>query len=207
MTRSLGVKAWATGTVVLAALTGCASSGSSADPSPPATTAASSPTTTSSSPSPTSASEVASTAAEDVVRRYFAVLDGLRHDPTKALAQLSSVATSTQLAAQKRLLTTERSQKLRQVGDTKVVDVTVQSVNLDNSDPSAGKVPTATVDVCWDVSDVDIVDKGGKSVVSPNRASAGATRYTVANYHWSDDPSAGWRIATGQDLKHTTCVS
>lgn len=123
------------------------------------------------------------------------------------MKQLSSVATSTQLAAQRRLLASERSQGLHQVGATTVAGLTVQSVSLDNSDPSAGQVPTVTVDVCWDVSDVDIVDESGKSVVSPERASTGWTRYTVANYHWSENSSGGWRIATGQDLKQTPCAA
>jgi hypothetical protein len=120
---------------------------------------------------------------------------------------LASVATSTQLAAQRRLLTNERGDGLRQVGATRVADLTVQSVDLDNSDPSVGRVPTVTVDVCWDVSGADLIDKGGESVLSPDRASTGWTRYTVANYHWSDNPSGGWRVATSQDLKQAPCAA
>jgi hypothetical protein len=81
----------------------------------------------------------------------------------------------------------------------------VQSVNLDNSDPSAGKVPTVQVDVCVDVSDVDILDKAGKSTVSQRRPDTGWTRFTVANYHWSSHPKDGWRVATGEDLKKAPC--
>jgi hypothetical protein len=83
----------------------------------------------------------------------------------------------------------------------------VQAVSLDNSDPSAGKVPTVTVDACWDVSNADLIDQSGKSMVSPSRANTGWTRYTVANYHWSESPSSGWRIATSQDLKQTSCAA
>lgn len=207
MTRSLGVKAWATGAVVLVAVTACASSGSGADPSPSPPVSSSAPTSESSSPSPRSDSEVASASAEDVVRHYFTVLDGLRQDPSRPVKQLSSVTTSTQLAAQKRLLATERDQGLHQVGTTRVAELTVQSVSLDNSDPSAGKVPTVTVDVCWDVSNADLIDQSGKSVVSSDREPTGWTRYTVANYHWSENPSSGWRIATSQNLKQTPCAA
>jgi hypothetical protein len=63
------------------------------------------------------------------------------------------------------------------------------------------------VDVCWDVSNADLIDQGGKSVVSPNRASTGWTRYTVANYLRSANPSGGWRIATSQDLKQKPCAA
>ena len=207
MTRSLGVKAWATGAVVLVAVTACASSGSDANPSPSPPVSSSAPTPESSSPSPRSDSELASDTAEDVVRRYFTVLDDLRQNPSKPVKQLSSVATSTQLAGQKRLLSVERGQGLHQVGTTRVAELTVQSVNLDNSAPSTGNVPTVTVDVCWDVSNADLIDQRGKSVVSPSRANTGWTRYTVANYHWSESPSGGWRIATSQDLKQTPCAT
>ena len=210
MTRSLGVKAWATGAAVLVAVTACANSSSDTGPPPspsvsPTSPGSTSPGTTSSSPA--SESEVASTSGEAVVRRYFVVLDDLRQDPAEPVKQLASVATSTQLAAQRRLLTNERDDGLHQVGTTRVAGLTVQSVNLDNSDPSVGRVPTVTVDVCWDVSGADLLDKGGRSVVSPDRASTGWTRYTVANYHWSENPSGGWRVATSRDLKRAPCAA
>jgi len=207
MTRSLGVKAWATGALVLVAVTACVSCSSGADPAPSPTTATTATVSTSPTPSPRSESETASAAAEDVVRRYFALLDSLRQDPTEPVKQLGSVATSTQLAAQRRLLTSERDQRLHQVGTTKVTTLTVQAVNLDNSEPSVGKAPTVTVDVCWDVSQADLIDQGGKSVVSPDRANTGWTRYTVANYRWSENPSGGWRVATSRDLEQAPCAS
>lgn len=200
----LGLISLATSTLLLAGVSAC--NDIAENPSASPTASPSSPDTKSPSQSPSSDSQDASTAAETVVRRYFTVLDGLRQDPAKPLRQLSAVATSTQLAAQKRLLTTERDQALHQVGTTRVADLTVQSVSLDNSDPSAGKVPTVTVDVCWDVGGADLIDGSGKSVVSSDREPTGWTRYTVANYHWSENPSGGWRIATSQDLKQTPCT-
>ncbi|WP_239455642.1 hypothetical protein [Nocardioides gilvus] len=80
-------------------------------------------------------------------------------------------------------------------------------MNLDNSDPAAGKVPTVVIDVCWDVSDVDVIDRDGASVVSPGRPDTGWTRYSVANYDYTDDPNGGWRVATGQDLKEEPCTA
>ena len=95
----------------------------------------------------------------------------------------------------------------RQTGTTAISELKVQSVNLDNSDPDAGKVPTVVIDVCWDVSKVDVLDKSGKSIVSPTRPDTGWTRYTVANYDYAADPTGGWRVATGQDLKKTPCAA
>ncbi|MER6971186.1 hypothetical protein ABT304_09045 [Nocardioides sp. NPDC000445] len=118
---------------------------------------------------------------------------------------MSKVETSSMLSADRHLLEGERSKKLRQVGDTEVADTSVESVSLDNSDPDAGKVPTVTVDVCWDVSAADLVDADGKSVVSPDRADVGWTRFIVANYRYRTDPLTGWRVASAEDLKQQPC--
>jgi hypothetical protein len=103
------------------------------------------------------------------------------------------------------LLQRERKQGLQQIGDTELKHVKVQSVNLDNTDPQSGRVPIAQVDVCWNVGNVDIIDKSGSSVVSPTRPDKGWIRFAVANYHWSTDPTDGWRVASSQDLKQTAC--
>jgi hypothetical protein len=135
------------------------------------------------------------------------VLDRVRHDSSVPLSELATVATGTQLSSQKHLVDAERSGSLHQTGATSIRKLTVQSVNLDNSAPAAGRVPTVIIDVCWDVSQADLVDNNGKSAVSPTRASRGWTRYTVANYHWNENPSGGWRIASSQDLKQTPCAT
>ena len=192
--------------MLLVAVTSCSHEGNhsaatrSPAPSSPAPTTA---TTT----TPPSDSEAASEAASAVVERYYATVDRLGQQPDAPLSNLASVATGVQLSAQHNLLESQRRANEKQVGDTKVVKLDVQWVNLDNSDPSAGKVPTVQIDVCWDVSQVDVVDATGKSVVSKSRPNAGWTRLTVANYHYAADPTAGWRVATGQDLKKDPCVA
>ena len=118
---------------------------------------------------------------------------------------LKTVAISTELTAQQTLFKRERDQGLRQTGETKVVELHVEAVNLDNSDPRAGKVPTVQIDVCFDVSDVDVLDADGKSVVSPDRPDTGWIRYSVANYQWDTDPDGAWRVASSQDLERTPC--
>ena len=123
------------------------------------------------------------------------------------LKKLETVATSAQLNAVQTLIASAAEQGQRQTGTTAINELKVQSVNLDNSDPKAGKVPTVVIDVCWDVSKVDVLDKSGKSIVSPNRPNTGWTRYTVANYDYAADPTGGWRVATGQDLKQTPCAA
>jgi len=119
---------------------------------------------------------------------------------------LNSVATSVQLTAQRNLINHERDLGQRQVGSLKVVVLKVGPINMNDSDPATGRVPTVSVDACWDVSGTDLVDKGGHSVVSPTRPDRGWTRYTVMNYHWSSHPHDGWRISTGRDLKRAPCA-
>lgn len=99
----------------------------------------------------------------------------------------------------------ERSRGLVQTGETRIAELVVQSVDLDNSDPKAGRVPTVQVDVCYDVSDVDVVDEDGQSIVSPERPEVGWIRYFVANYEWATDPSAAWRVANSKSLEQAPC--
>jgi hypothetical protein len=196
---------WATGTLMLAAVSACG--GTDADPpqtSEPSSTSPSTPTTSS---SPSSPSDEASADASDALRNYFTVVDQLRSDPKGDLKKLKSVATSAQLNAVETLIGQQRDEGQRQTGTTAINEMQVQSVSLDNSDPKVGKVPTVVIDVCWDVSKVDILDKSGKSIVSPDRPETGWTRYTVANYKYAADPTGGWRVATGQDLKQAPCAA
>lgn len=191
----------ATTALLFAVAAGCAQSpGSDPSPNPPETKS------TSAGETPKqSQSEAAAEHAKQLVHDYFATVDELGQDDGQPLSDLSKVAVSRQLSVLRNTITQQRKAGQRQTGDTKIADLKVQSVNLDNSDPPAGKVPTVTLDACWDVSDVDVVDKNGKSIVSPNRPDTAWTRYTVANYHWSDHPTDGWRVASGQDLKQSPC--
>ena len=205
MTTVLGFKSLATGALVLAAVAACGSNSSDPPTTTPASHLSASPPAMTTSSSPTSPSDIAAANAEAVVRRYYATLDRVRQDPTVPLAQLSRAENGIELNADRRLITKERQQHLRQVGSVRLLSVVVQSVNLDDSDPHDGRVPTAQVDVCWDVSAVDLVDRKGKSVVSSTRPDQGSTRYFVTNSKWSTHPSDGWRVSNGQDLKLASC--
>ena len=202
MTNSRGALSLATAVLLLVAGTSCAED--DADPTDPRSTpTASSPS--SESPTPTSRSEAATAHATETIRDYYAVRNQLRQDPTQPLSPLKSVTISTELTTQQTLFKRERQQGLHQAGETKVVELQVQSVNLDNSDPQAGKVPTVQIDVCFDVSDVDVLDADGKSVVAPDRPDTGWIRYSVANYQWDSDPDGAWRVASSQDIERTPC--
>jgi hypothetical protein len=207
MKNRLGLTFLATGTLLLAAVSACADNDADPPPTTPATsspTESKSPTATASTTSPTDAATAEATAA---MTDYYSVLDELRSDPSSDLKKLETVAIGAQLNAVQTLVGRQQDQGQRQTGTTAISALKVQSVNLDNSDPDTGKVPTVVIDVCWDVSKVDVLDESGKSIVSPDRPDTGWTRYTVANYEYAADPTGGWRVATGQDLKQTPCAA
>lgn len=205
MTNARRFSLLAAATAVAIAMGACASDGNDPGATRTPTSSSSSPAPTTTSPTPRSDSEIASEAASALVAKYYATVDRLGQQPGKPLDALSTVATGVQLSAQQTALKSQRKANQKQVGDTKIAELGVQSVNLDNSDPDAGKVPTVQIDVCWDVSGVDVVDATGKSIVSSSRPDTGWTRLTVANYHYAANPTEGWRVATGQDLKKDPC--
>lgn len=205
MTISRSAAALTIAGVLLVTVTSCANDGkdraAGGNPTPTTSSAASSTVAT-----PDSETVIASEKASEVVRRYFSTVDQLRQEPSRPVKELRQVAISSQLAAQRTLIHAQRRDGLRQVGSTTVAELVVQSVNMDNSDPNSGRVPTVEIDVCYDVSDVDILDQDGQSTVSLERPATGWVRFSVSNYAWSTDPQGAWRVASGADLKQAPCV-
>lgn len=197
-------KRLAAASALLLVLAACSDGADDPGNDPPATSTTTSPTPTDTA-TPPSQSEVASQAAKAKVREYYTVRDQLRRDPTAPLRLLRSVAISVEFDAQHRLFKNERRQGLIQTGQTRIAELVVQSVDLNNSDPKAGRVPTVQVDVCYDVSGVDVVDEDGKSIVNPDRPETGWIRYFVSNYEWASDPNGAWRVASSKSLGRTSC--
>ncbi|ACZ32426.1 hypothetical protein Xcel_3427 (plasmid) [Xylanimonas cellulosilytica DSM 15894] len=201
-TRTVTITAGAAALVVAAgiALTACQSDpeGSS---TPTPTLTSPSPTAT---PSPTEASkspeDVAAAAAEKAVHDYYAMLDASLQKPdTFNPDDLKKVAIGTALAdAQNRFNIIWGQQGLRQNGSTKLTEVTRTSVDLKPSD----NVPIVELRVCWDASEVNVVDKDGKSAVPADRKPLGVQRVGVANYDYPDGP---WLVAFTEYKDGETC--
>lgn len=204
MTTTRGVRLLATAALLLAALAAC----SNDDGEPPTATTWASPTASASTATtPPTPAELATRTAEAKLREYFVVRNELRKDPSQSFSPLKEVAISTELTAQQRVFKNARRDGVHQTGDTEIAELKVQSVNLDNSDPKAGRVPAVLIDVCYDVSGVDLIDEDGKSVVRADRPSTGWIRYTIANFEWDSDPDGAWRVASSQDIEQTPCVA
>lgn len=196
-------------TAVIAAIiagTTTACTDDSGDPNgDPTTPVTSSPTRTLSPEQQTR--ENAKSDATDALEQYFKTLDELGQDPKAPIAKLKAVAISTELLRLEARFQRWRRDGWRQVGEVQVVDRRADSVSLDNSDPDAGRVPTVTVVVCTDVSDVDVVDRTGSSVVKEGRPDELTTRYWVANYTFADDKRTGWKITGAKDIKEGPCAA
>jgi len=182
------------------------------DPSPtPTTTSVQSPTSSDeptqppTSPSPTTDAEVGQQRAEALIPEYYAVVDKLAADPAKPLDGLDAVTISLERESWTHELETLREAGTTVTGATRLLAVETRSVNMDNSDPAHGVVPTVAIDVCWDVSDVAVVDSTGAIITPEDRPARGWTRHLVSNYEWALSPTDAWRVASSEDLDRAPC--
>lgn len=142
-------------------------------------------------PAPTETQVDESTDARDLVAPFVSADAAARQDPAQPL-DLAEVATGSALADLAIQVEELTAGGLTQVGSPTVVSATVQATEPD-ADP-----PTATVLVCLDYSEVDLVNASGESVkdpAAPTRAAAifGLVRegdaWLVAERSFPDDPT------------------
>jgi hypothetical protein len=201
--RRLGI-ALAAAIIAVIAVSGCGGSPAPSPTSTPPSSPSESPTPDS-TPSPASESEEAATNAEAIVRDYYAVVDELRSDPESDLVGLDAVASSIALSARQRQIERERGDGWHQTGQTKIVTIDLQGVELNNTDADGAVAPLVLFDVCIDVSGVDVLDANGSSVAAAGHPVTGWERQTVINYDWENDPVGGWRVSTGETLERQPC--
>ncbi|KAB7740337.1 hypothetical protein GA707_19465 [Nostocoides sp. F2B08] len=187
-----------------ALLTGC----SNPEPTPGPTSAATpSPTGTPTTTTPTSASpeEEATAAAEEVVREYFETVPRCLADPMNTEPScFDDVAIGTELNDNRNSLIAAQQVESTASGTLEVVSIEPQSVDLTH-DQQASPPDAATVifEVCTDVSEFQIVDKDGNSLVPEDRDPRVRTNMGVLNY---DYPATdGWRVGFVEELEESTC--
>lgn len=202
--RRLGI-VLAAAVIAVIAVSGCDSSPAPAPTStPPSSTNSESPTPDTTR-SPASESEEAAANAEVVLRDYYAVVDELRSDPASDLVGLDAVASSIALSSRQRQLERERGEGWHQTGQTKIVTIDLQGVELNNTDADGTVAPLVQFDVCIDVTGVDVLDANGNSVAAVGRPATGWERQTVINHDWENDPVGGWRVSTSETLGQQPC--
>ncbi|MBS2938497.1 hypothetical protein KDN32_12155 [Nocardioides sp. J2M5] len=202
MTNQRRVAALVLAALITAALAACSNGPASTDV-PSTTTSPEEPSSSApTSETPTSGADAAEQAAVEAMHKYFAVVDELRQDPAVPLGRLKAVALGGQLTAQQVFTRNQRKAGNRQVGDTRLPEVVVQQLNTDDSAPDGA---VAQLDVCWDVSTVDVLDRHGKSIVTPDRSERGWTRYTLTNPRGEAPFDDGWFVSNGEDLEKAPC--
>ena len=170
LTRHVGTASSVVALMALASACGSADPASGPTPSPSHSAPTSlEPTHSSSTTSETPEAANARSAGGAVVS-FWAKLDVLASDPSQSLADLATVARDQALTQWQRNLTQMRGADLRQVGDA------VVNAPLVTFDQTAGSYQ---VKACVDVSKVNVVDKEGKSVVTPTRLPKAEYTYGV----------------------------
>lgn len=185
------------GAALLAALAGCSSDSEAAPPVvqtiSPSATPSSTPSPTPTKTAPATAQEQAAIAAQQAVRKYYSVMDALGTDPAADMEPLKSVTVSTGLAEANNEVWSDRSQQFRQIGTTRVVGLTVRSVDLTlKATKQPPVIPVVEVEACYDVSAVNVVDAAGRSVITAERLDQGLQEFRVVNYDYPDP--AGWKV-------------
>lgn len=161
-----------------------------------------SPTTTTPTPSP---EDEAIKAAEEKIPEYFSVADRSLQDPENfKLADFKKVAISSGLVELENRYNVISGQKFKQTGSTVVESMTKPRVDLKlDLKKSPPEVPTVQLDVCIDVSKVNLVDKDGKSQIPATRKPRQLWRVGVSNYEY---PKAdAWRVAFTDTQGGKTC--
>jgi hypothetical protein len=192
MTRTQRRAALATGAVavialvaVVIALAGGRSGDGSATPKP----------SVSASPSKIlTAEEKAAEQAKDAALEYYRVMDHVAADPRADTDLVRTVSIGTGLNDALNRVAFNRSKQQRQIGTTQIPWMKVRSVDLTFKPKSQHpEIPVVQLDVCYDVSKVNVVDETGKSVVLPTRKNRALEQLGVANYQWPNPH--GWKVA------------
>lgn len=162
------------------------------DPVAEPTPSSAAPTTsapTSSSVVPVSAEDQAVAEATELVTAYYAEIDRVNIDPNADANTLRDVTANEAFDLQLRTALQTKARGLTQIGNVRVLDVTPFSIDL-SSDATAQppKYPTIVMDTCIDVSEVNVVDAEGKSVVASTRPPQSAARVDVVQFDF------GWRV-------------
>lgn len=186
----------AAGAALLGALAGCNSSSEAAPPivktTRPSPSSTASPSQTASTPATPEEQAVAQ--AQQAVRSYWQVTDQLGVQANVDLDSLRTISTGTALNDARNQLLSQQKQGWKQVGSTRLVSMDATAVSfLNKPAQQPPQVPHVDLDVCYDVSGVNVVDTAGRSVVSAHRPDKALAKMGVVNYQWPSTQE--WKVA------------
>lgn len=162
---------------------------------------------TSSTVSSTTAStkETAVDRADEVARAYYRAQTKCLTNPKDSPPTcFDAVAVGTELLNMRNALSSAQQMQTRVIGDIAVVSVTPTKVSLANDAKATPPVvPTVTLRVCRDLTNFNIVDKNGKSIVPAGRKPRGVDVVSVYNYELPNP--AKWRVGYVAMDREATC--
>ena len=188
-----------------AALVGCqqgADPGAEATPSPSVTEAETS------SPSPTPSEtetpeEEAIRLAEAAVHDYYEMSGEAAQDPEGfRVENFKDVAITTALTELRNRQSGLVALEQHAIGEQTVEEIKDPKVDLTDN-PDDNEIPNVEFLVCYDVSELNIVDADGKSVVPPDREPRGVARVGVVNYEYPD--ADHWKVGFTEWQEGETC--
>ena len=186
------VTAAAAAAVGVALLTGGDNTPRAAPTAPPATTS-SSPAPAPTVSTPATPEDVAAEQAKARYLDYIRVTRQVANGGHTDLAAYDTVAIDPETGVL-RQGAVQRAGKITTTGETEVVSLTVQSVELD----PPGDYPLVRLLACLDVSQVTAVNAAGESVVSPDRPDLLRSEVVMKNIPpgaFTDGRQPGWYVA------------
>ena len=202
MTRPKHLATLAATALMAATLCACNSGGDGTATATPSVT----PSPTSASPSPTlSPEDVAVAAAEKKIPEYFAVSDQSLQDPENFnLEDFKAVAISSALIDLQNRFNVFTAQEFTQEGSANVESMTNPRVDLLlDLTKSPPDVPTVQLDVCVDVSKLNLVNAAGESQVPASRKQRQLWRVGVSIYEYPARDQ--WRVSFTDTQGGKTC--
>jgi len=196
MTRLKQPATLAAAIVLVAALGACTSNEGTPTATKTSTSPSSTPSTSTTTATPTlSPEDEAIAAAKSMIPQYVAMADrSLIEGPKFNVEDFKKVAISSGLIDLQNRYNVFTAQKFTQIGNTKVEAMDNPRVDLKlDLKKSPPDVPTVQLDVCVDVSKVNLVDAAGTSQIPPTRVPRQKWRVGVSNYEYPS-PTA-WRVS------------
>jgi hypothetical protein len=154
---------------------------------------------TSSSPSPTeslSPEDRAIQQAEPVIRGYYDAYEVVLKNPARGPRRFEQVAKGRELRDLRAEWRLFRSKGVHVEGTGRIAELTITHADVE-ADPAV-----VEVDVCFDVSKADVVDRQGRVVTAKEREDKSLRRMRLTNDDW---PGGRWMVSW-TEAKNEACT-
>jgi len=152
-----------------------------------------------------SPADAAAAAAEEILRAYYRSFPVCMSDPPNSTSTcFDKVAIGTELTNRRNTLASAQAMQTRATGSITLLSVERRAVDLKSKvNETPPTVPTVIFRVCADVSEYNVVDKDGKSIVPADRKPHGLLDVSVYNYKLPD--ASQWRVGYVVPVKDGSC--